>query len=264
MFSRTSIFPQVLIMSFIALFASCGSDDDEGEPLTSFEYMPLTEGNTWNYEVATGSDSSMEEMRVEEEDEASSTYELESNVADPAGVMTSVLTAGTLRLDNNRLLATGSSTFDFQGLQDLEVTVENAPLYDQNMPNGSMLFTASFSDQRVIENFDTNIDYSINIFQLADIPSLEVEGETYSNVIQSLLTINARISTPLGGSAVDFLAAQDVIVVTNYWAEGVGLIRSDSQFSYTLEDLSQFNVNLPIPQSASILTTQNLLDFNVQ
>ena len=57
------------------------------------------------------------------------------------------------------------------------------------------------------------------------------------------------------------LPSQDVIVVDNYWAKDIGLIRSNSDFNYELSDFSGLGVDLPLPQEADILTTQNLVAF---
>jgi hypothetical protein len=245
------------------IFISCG-DDDEGlppEPITNFEYMPLEQGNNWQYEVETGNMQSLEEMRVERQ--TGEDYEMESDQQNPEGLMTNVMTGGTLTISDNRLLSSGSFIFDFQGVQDLNIDITDAPLYDQNQRSGTLLYTKPFFVERVIQNFDTDIEYSVSTVQLGDIASLEVNGTNYDNVIHSQLIINARIGTVLGSTTVNLLEPQNIIIVDNFWAENVGLIKSDTTFSYQLEDLSGFNIDLMVPQAATILTTQDLLSFTV-
>jgi hypothetical protein len=61
---------------------------------------------------------------------------------------------------------------------------------------------------------------------------------------------------------VPLLTPQDVIVIDNYWAKDIGLIKSENQLDYMLEDFSSLGV-LPVPQSAQILTVQSLTGFTL-
>jgi hypothetical protein len=96
---------------------------------------------------------------------------------------------------------------------------------------------------------------------------MSVNGTAYTDVIHSQLLITASITTDITivgfTQEIPLLAPQEVIVIDNYWAKDIGLIKSDSQLDYSLEDFSALGVTLPVPQSASILTEQDLTAYTI-
>jgi hypothetical protein len=64
------------------------------------------------------------------------------------------------------------------------------------------------------------------------------------------------INTPV---TITILNPQNVIVSTQYYAEGVGMIYSKTDVNFELNDFSQFDVDLPIPQEGSS-TIEEFLD----
>jgi len=73
---------------------------------------------------------------------------------------------------------------------------------------------------------------------------MTVEGMSYTEVIHSQLIINASITTDLSIAGftqqVPLLQSQDVVVIDNYWAKDIGLIKSENQLDYMLEDFFFF------------------------
>ena len=63
--------------------------------------------------------------------------------------------------------------------------------------------------------------------------------------------------------SIKYSAKHYCINATNYYASDIGFVYSDVVFQYELEDLSQFNIELPIPESATINSTQSITDWNV-
>ena len=57
---------------------------------------------------------------------------------------------------------------------------------------------------------------------------------------------------------IPILQPQDVIKTTNYFADGIGMIYSDTTVEYQLEDLSILGITLPIPLEDSSNSSQNL------
>ncbi len=259
----------ILVAIAVVSLTACTSDSDDGGSGSgsnnNFSFLPLTVNNSWDYDVATGTTVLNDNLTVSSVSGAN--YTLTSNPVVPAGLMTGVLSSGELTAQNGQLVGNGTIGFDFQGVADFSIDIVNGVLYDQNASNGSQLYTTSGTFTETVQGFDLDINYIVSTVQLANEASITVPAGTYMNVLHSQLIINVNISTEISigpiTQTIDLLDPQNVIVVDNYWAQDVGLIKSDNQLDYMLEDFSAIGVNLPVPQSASVLTTQDLTAFTV-
>ena len=63
------------------------------------------------------------------------------------------------------------------------------------------------------------------------------------------------VNTPI---TVPILNPQDVIVSTQYYAEGIGMIYAKTEINYQLNDFSQAGIELPIPQESSSTVEESL------
>ncbi|EAS19192.1 chorismate synthase [Nonlabens mediterrranea] len=244
---------------------SCTESDDTSRSNDNFSYLPLTVNNSWTYDVATGTDVSSDELTVSSV--TGSSYSLISNPAVPAGLMTGVLSSGELTAANGQLIGNGTIGFDFQGVGDFSIDIVDGVLYDQNANNNEELYTTSGTFTETVDGYDLDINYVASTIQLADQSSMTVPAGTFTDLLHSQLVINVSITTDIAigpiSQTITLLAAQDVMVVDNYWAQDVGLVKSDNQLDYMLEDFSALPVSLPVPQSASVLTTQDLTLYTV-
>lgn len=255
-----------LIGIAVICFALTSCDgDDSGNAQTDFQYFPLAANNSWNYDVTFDGAVFSDELQVF--NSSGDSFQLSANPTPPNALMTNVLSNGRLTASNGKLVGTGEVIFSFQGINDLNISVTNAALYDQNASANTTLSTTVGSSSQSLSGFDLDINYSAKTIQQASLENLSVEGTTYQDVIHSQLIINASISSPITvgnlTTSVNILDSQDVFVVDNYWAKDVGLIKSESQFSYQLVDLSAFNVTLPLPESGDNLSIQTLTSYTV-
>jgi hypothetical protein len=181
--------------------------------------------------------------------------------------MTNLLTSGELNEDGGKLIINGTYSLGNLGLGNFNVPIVNGVFNDQNARNGSETFTTSGMFSEMVQNFPLVINYTVKNFQRADVASITVEGTTYTNVEHSQLVINANIVSPITIAGISqnitLMRAQDIIVIDNYWAKDVGLIKSDNQLDYMLEDFSSFGIMLPVPQAADLLSVQTLTSFTV-
>lgn len=253
-------------LCLVAFIACDSSDDDANASNTDFNYFPLSVTNTWDFEIATGTDVSNESLTV---DTVTGTeFTLIANPTAPTGFMTRILSGGALKAENGKLIGNGNIDFGLQGLSNFNVAIVNGTLYDQNANVNAELFSTTGTTSQTVDVYDLDITYEVRTVQQADVAQMVVEGITYSDIIHSQLIINATITTDVTIASftqqVPLLDPQDVIVIDNYWSKDIGLIKSDNQLDYELEDFSSFGLTLPVPQSASILTTQNLTTYTVQ
>ena len=250
----------ILLAVTAMLFISCGGDDDSSNGTANLDYLPLTVGNSWQYDVVTGTVTLNDILEVSGESNGSYTL---TTTPDPAnGLMTGFLASGELSKDPGRLLINGSLGFNFQGVGDFSIDVMDGPIYDQNANPNQEIFSTSGTFNQTVQTLDLDINYTASNVQLANEPSITIPAGTYTDVIHSQTIINVTITTDIEilglTQTITLLDPQDVIVIDNYWAENVGLIRSDNQLDYELEDFSGLGFNLPLPQSADILTVQSL------
>ena len=257
---------KLLYLALISVsLISCGSDDDSGNSDTNFIYLPLSINNSWDYDVTTGTTVANDNLMVSSENNGS--FELTAT-PDPAnGLMSNFLSSGQLSLEDGKLLVNGNLGFDFQGLSGFDITVTDAPVYDQNAGANEEIYTTSGTFTETVDGIDLDINYTATNIQLADEPSITVAAGTFNDVLHSQTIVNVSISTEITvlgiTQTIQLLDPedQDVIVVDNYWARDVGLIRSDNQLDYNLGSFP--GINLPFPQSANILTTQELTAYTV-
>lgn len=250
----------LLFLASITLIACTDDDNGTTRSTNDFSYLPLAMDNTWDYDVATGTDLFNDNLEITSVNGAS--YEMTAT-PDPAnGLMSGVLSSGTLTATSGKLISNGNLDFSFQGLGSYSIPVANGVLYDQNALANEELFNTSGSFQEAIDGFNLDINYTAKTVHIGTVPSITVPAGTFTNVLHSQLIINVSISSQAIVS-ITLLQPQNVIVVNNYWAQDVGLIKSDNQLNYALEDFSSFGITLPIPQSANILTTQDLTAYTL-
>ncbi|MEO9953862.1 chorismate synthase [Nonlabens sp.] len=255
---------KILYAFCIVALISCDSNDDNDGNMTNtdFNYFPLSVTNTWDFEITTGTDTpSNESLTVETV--SGTEFTLISDPIAPTGFMTRILSGGALKSENGALIGNGNIDFGLQGLNNFNVAIENGTLYDQNANINAELFSTTGTTSQTVDGYDLDITYEVRTVQQEDIAQMVVEGITYSDIIHSQLIINATVTTDILTQQIALLTPQDVIVINNYWSRDIGLIKSDNQLNYQLSDFSSFGFTLPVPQSASILTTQNLVTYTV-
>ncbi|WP_213523333.1 chorismate synthase [Nonlabens sp.] len=257
------MFKNIILLFCVGSLVSCDPGDDNSGSNganTDFSYFPLAVTNSWDYDVVTGADSSSENLTV-----ASMTgneYTLAANPVNAVGFMTRILSGGALKADSGKLIGNGTIDFGLQGLNNFNVIITNGTLYDQNANAGEVLYGTTGSTTQTVQNFDLNINYEVTTVQQAPVSQMTVEGISFTDLLHSQLIITASITTDVSISGftqqIPLLQSQEVIVIDNYWAKDVGLVKSENQLDYTLEDFSSLGVSLPVPQSAQILTVQSL------
>ena len=60
------------------------------------------------------------------------------------------------------------------------------------------------------------------------------------------------------------MPAQDVVVSTQYYAENIGVVHVVTDFEYELNDLSQYPIELPIPEASAVHQEEVLVNYSVE
>lgn len=284
MISKTHFF-SLLICLF--LIVSCSDDDTNtdgpngtGTPATNTNYFPTNLDSYWNYDVeinstaTTNPEFSTDQLTVASIDNSSFTLSA-NNGLPPNGTMSGILISGTLANTNSTLSLNGvlGLPAELADIIDFDITLNNAILYDTTAPNNSVLFTMSDQVTQDIQGIPLTLAYEVQSTGLNVYDTITLNGETYTNVVASEITLNlgAVATYDFNGFpiSIDVLDPQDLLIVTSYYAENIGLVHAESQFDYeinatALAALANIGVNLTIPPTGSGTNVQVLNSYGPQ
>lgn len=271
----------VTLTLFSIFFASCSnSDDSDNSNMGPLEgnYFPLTIDNYWNYEIETvdnldtlNNSTSSDFLFVESQ--VDSAYDLSVNTNDLAnGIMNGILANGILTRLVSSLKIDGTLQLPLEEFGDFGIDFTNIVLYDLNASNNQEMSSASGN---FIEDFNgtpITINYSLITKNLGNSNSMTVSGQLFSNITKSNLTVNLSIVTPLdvNGNVVNLtiLEDQEVVSIDNYFAENVGLIKSETDLSYQLDSgtlalLEAADIVIDAPTELNVENEQELSDYDI-
>jgi len=268
----TTIKTTSLFILFIATtIISCSSDETfiplaPGHVATNYNLLPLTVNNSWTYDVNTdtGTPPVTNSTDIITADGTviidSKEYTDMSMSAGSTGIMSTMLDQNNLRNEGGITYMNGNFNFPLSQLggSDIIIALDDTKIIDQNVADGTTLSTINGTTNQTIATFDLAITYTLTTIQREELTSHTVNSETYNNVIASDIIISATVTTNVGGLNFTLLPQQDVYVIKNYYADGIGLIDSNANFTYNLADLSALPVTIPIPETATVITTQQI------
>ena len=261
-------------LTTVALF-SCSRDDDDSAGPNDGNYLPLAIGNYWNYV----NDVRNEDTKLPETTDSiyalakTTVNDLEYTdfgIRQPAtGFTTEFMGNSIFRKDGSKLLLTGNLGIPVPGVETFQIPIEDGVFYDSEAQRGDIIFELPVETQQDLDGIPVNLTYNLTVRDAGDFGTYEVNDQSFSNVIASQLRLNLKVTTTvdvpiLGAQDITILEATDVLVSDNYFAEGIGLIQSKAVVQYTLEDLSQFNVTLPIPETQDVEALQNITRYKAE
>lgn len=273
------------ILSFALMatlfFAACSSDDDSGdtnnEPETG-NFYPLTVDDYWNYDVeivdnieAMNNESLSDFLFVESQ--IGSTYNLGVNTNDIGnGTMSGILANGLLTRTDSTLEIDGSLQLPLEEFGDFSIDFIDIILYDLNASNNDEMSSTSGNFTEDFQGTPITVTYNLTTTDKGNNNSLTVNGTSYSNITKSNLKVELSIvaTIEVNGSPANFtiLDEQDVVSIDNYFAENVGLIKSESDITYelnatTLSLLQAINITINVPTTLDVENDQELNGYQV-
>ena len=264
-----------LLLTTVALFlGACSGDDDGGNGTANYgNFMPLTIGDYWTYDTETTDPqtSTVTQGRDSLYVVSATTIgafdymDLDAS-ATSTGFMTTFLAQNTLRTANGKLYAKGNLDFDLSALGGSAhtIAIDDAILVDENATVNTQLYSTSgtITDPVTIngQSVVLTIDYTVKTIQKESFATMDVTGVTFNNVIKANLIISAKIDAQITvqGFPVTLNVApvQDINVVENYYANGIGLIQSDNNFNINLS--ATVATQLGIPQNINVPSNQKI------
>ena len=105
------------------------------------------------------------------------------------------------------------------------------------------------------------IEYNLRTVQNEFLNSYTVNEEEFQDVLSAGIIVNLEISVSLSGFQIPILQSQDAIQMTNYYADNVGLIKSETSINYDFEELNF--PNIPSIPDFSMEETQEIETYIV-
>lgn len=244
-----------------------GNDDGNGDPVSVVNYFPLNPDSWWTYDNTSDQGPTRDSLYVAGTTVIDGETFTNMDAMDPpVAFMTNLFSQSASWTTDTQLIINGVLTSPpIDGFPDVTIPLENAILYDTTANTDAVLFTTSGSINEVVNLVPVVIDYTVTTVQGDTGVSLTLEGQAYDDVATSQIIVNIAVTAQIeiGGVIipVPVLVAQDVLVVTNYYAKDTGLVLSETMFEYMLEDLSGIGIDLGIPNEGMSASTQTIDSF---
>ncbi|MFI0426961.1 MAG: hypothetical protein ACH34V_08410 [Flavobacterium sp.] len=256
---KKSAFLVTLLTSI--LFISCSSDDSGTG--SNFE-TPLTIGNYWTYDVEGQAGITRDSLYISNDTViGSNTYKkfkTENNIA--TGFYSSALRNNGVRESNGKLKLSGDlSLAAGQTLPiAVDLTLSDFVIFNKNASNNQALNSSPKTGtiQQTVSGYPLNINYSLQSYGGETLTSFtSPNGDVYTDVKTTKIKLNVEITTTISGFPITALAAQDVLVSTQYLADGIGVVYTNTVTSYSLNSLVATQLGIPATSSQ---TQEEFLD----
>ncbi len=273
---RTKVY-SLFIGLISILFVNCSSSDDDSNSSSNQNYFPLVINNEWDYEntrTISGNEEVFDETIVVENsltNQENTSFTLNSTAEQGDVSFTSVLSNGELYKTNNKLFLTGSVNLGLDQVEipGFDIDFQDLVVYDAQAVENTILFTENQDlDLPEFNNINLSLNINIESKSLGSFQNFDANNEIYDEVIGSEFTVKMGIdaTTTVAGFplpiTIPVLEFQEVVNSTNYFANEIGLVQSETNLNVDFSDeISQIpNLNL---QDISSLIQQSLIAYQV-
>lgn len=242
----------IKLLTFVCLtfLFSCSSDENNGNS-SSFS-LQLTDGSYWTYKVNNQGNNSRDSLYVKNDTVINNrTYKKFKTKDLPTGFYSSSLNNNGVRKSNSKLLLSGSLDIGTnQGLpSNIAIDLDDFVIFDSNANEGNTLDTFSGSFQETVNNIPLTINYTLKSRAGTAYTSYISDGDTYDNVKSTIITLNLTVTAVISGFSFTVLNNQEVLNSEQFIAENIGVVHTNTNFSYSIN--SKLASQIGIPASAS-------------
>lgn len=267
----------MLTWSVLAIMIAGCSSDDNGQPTppSTSTYFPTNSNQYWVYEVTSEeAPTSRDSLYILGEEQINNKTYHRVKAREPFfGFYSSALNNNAIREESGKLMVTGSFSIPgFEELIDLDLSLNDFIIFDENASNNQQLSMISGETQQNLGDIPMQITYVLRTNALNTIPSFTAaNGQVYTNVKPMKVTLRLDIRATLGPPlsplpipiTVAVLDAQDVAFSTSYYVENIGVVQTETNLQYQLSQLilTFLPDELPIPPSGSSSSLEKLVDY---
>ncbi len=253
------------LLCVLAVAVSACSPDSDNDTTNPSNYLPLTDANYWTYDVTGTAEgtSGRDSVYVANDTVINAvTYKKIKARTPRVGFYSNLMHQAALRKSGNKVLATGTNSFSFAGEVPINLSVTDFVVFDSNASENTTLDSESGTNTQTVSDIPLTLTYTISSKAGGHYSSwTATDGTLYQDVTVSKYIITLKVTAVFEGVPfpITVLDTQDVLVSTLYYASGVGVVTTNTNIQYQLQDFSALGITLPIPQSDS-QSMQEVLD----
>ncbi|PZR21873.1 MAG: hypothetical protein DI539_06915 [Flavobacterium psychrophilum] len=261
---------RIYLLGALATFTvSCSNDDNNGNNNNPSEnYLPLAEGNYWVYDVQGTSMNGRDSIYFYGDTVINNTTYKKVKSKDPiaTGFFSNALNNNGIRYADGKTYLSGTAGLSLTEQLPFNLNVTDFIIFDVNAANNEQLSLTEGNITQEVDGYTLIFDYKLSSKAKAPIANFTSGNEQYTHVMPVEITLNLKIqvATTFQGFpiTVTLMEPQNVLVSTQYYAEGIGAVKSSNDISYNLAELPGFE--LPIPQSGTEHQEEVLVDYKVE
>lgn len=239
-------------ITFFTVLISCSTDTNSD---SETNFMPLSIGNYWKYNVATNGQTMRDSLYISNDTTINTkTYKKFKTRNNPSGFFSNSLNKNGLRKEGSTLLLTGTLALDFGVGVPINFSVSEFVIFNETATNNQQLGSVSGSINQTIGTYPLVIDYTLKSIAIESLPSYTSNGQVYTDVKRVKTILNAKITTTVTVSGfpitATILSPQDVVVSNQYYAKNIGMVHTNTLINYQLNSIPG-GITLPIPSTGS-------------
>lgn len=237
----------LLFCSFLLI--SCSDDLDDNPVFENFN-LPISDGNNWVYEVDSEGIISEDILYISGDVLLNNkVYKKFETVNNPAtGFYSSSLRNNGVRKLQNSLLLSGNLLIGSDlGLPlNLDINLDDFVIFNGNARFNDVLATKSGIVNETINEIPLTINYTLKSIKGENYTDFtSPNSDTYLNVKTMIIVLNISISASISGFNIPVMTNQDVLVSKQYIADGIGVVHTNTIFSYTISQLIANELSIP-------------------
>ena len=242
-------------------------------------YMPLKINNFWKYDVSSTYNGnimpSKDSLYVSNDTIINSitNKKMKSASQDPVGQATgfysSIMHNNGIRIDGARLKLTGTVNLPTLISDPITLNLNDFTIFKENATTGTELSSISGEFSRTIQTYLLNFNYSFKSISDENIPTININGHTYTDIKKTKLVLNLTVTYPTVISNIPtniiVLPSQDVIISTQYYAKNIGVVKNDTTINYSLNQAAASSLNLPstVPTSGNLTQQESVTTYHL-
>ncbi|MCW4470177.1 hypothetical protein OGH69_14460 [Flavobacterium sp. MFBS3-15] len=256
-----------LLLLSIGFFAvSCSSDDSNGSNNNgdATNFLPLAAGNYWVYDVPGSIQDGRDSLYVANDTViGSNTYKKLKTRFLATGFFSGAMSNNGVRASGDELVLSGSAAIPFSEDFPATIAVSDFTIFKQGAAANTLLDEVSGTITQQYEGIPLNLNYELGTTAKENLATYSINNQTYTNVKRVETVLNLEITATIEGIPfpLTIMSAQDVVISSQYYAEGIGVVHVVTDFQY---ELGQLPFELPIPQTGSESQEEILVDYSVE
>lgn len=220
----------------VLLSASCSNDDDSNSGSGDTNFLPLTAGNYWVYDVSGSVPSGRDSVYTDHDTIiGANTYKKVETGNVPSGFFSNVINNNGIRKDGDALKLSGSTAVNFSSDFPFTIAVTDLIVFKESATAGRELGTVTGTIEQVYEGQPFTLTYKLTTTADQTLPTYSISGHNYTNVKKVKAVVNLSISYSLQGFPVTVLTPQDVVTSYQYYAQNIGVVNVETNFTYNID-----------------------------